>query len=186
MEANPIGPFHAVQDKFRRVDVFRRPGACIAPLPLGVLFAGQLVAPAEIVPIVHVKSHRHKFAPQARRRFQPAQPRLGRRATAAPFRRVKFQQRRLSLGALKRHRRAVGPDAGKHRKEANPFHRIEGERHYGAILFRKTFSQKKWNKTAFGCSYPCVQLGPESFNAPVAVDGHLRYGADTQIERSVL
>jgi hypothetical protein len=112
-ESKPISPFFAVQNKTGSINAVATPSLSVVPLPVGELPARPFVAPTKVVPVVNVKGHRHKVAPQSRLLFQMAQPRLGRRATAAAFRREKLQQRGVTLGTLKHNGICTGTDAGK-------------------------------------------------------------------------
>ena len=64
-----------------------------------------------------MKGYRHKVTPQLGFLFQLTQPRLGRRATAATFRRKKLQQCGLTLVTLKHNGVGVGRDTGKNAQD---------------------------------------------------------------------
>src|SRR5258708_7450375 len=73
-ESKPISPFFAVQNKTGSVNAISTPSLSVVPLPVGEFMARPLVAPTKIVPVVDVKCHRHKVAPQPGFLFQLAQP----------------------------------------------------------------------------------------------------------------
>src|SRR5277367_31513 len=116
-EFEPVVPLLAVKNKFRSINILAGPGSGVITLTVGIFFAGPFVAPAEIVPVIHMKSNGHELAPKTVFSLQPAQPRLGGRATAATFGSVKFHQRHLALGTLKLNGRGVSRNTAKHSKK---------------------------------------------------------------------
>jgi hypothetical protein len=95
-----------------------------------------------MVPIINVKCDGDDLLPQAGIIRQFTQPRFRRRTTAATFRSIKFQQRRLAIGTLKDNGIRVG-DAAKHEgKRTNEFHDFASMRHAGAGLFPGRFPEK--------------------------------------------
>ena len=77
--AKPSAPFAAVHGKSRRIERVTAPLDSVSALACGKLCRRKSVAPAEVVPIIHVKRDWNKTRPQARIRLQLAEPRLGRR-----------------------------------------------------------------------------------------------------------
>src|SRR5271156_6156277 len=75
-EFEPVVPLLAVKNKFRSINIFAAPGSGVIALAVGILFAGPFVAPTEIVPVINMKSNRHKFTPETGFLLQSAQPRF--------------------------------------------------------------------------------------------------------------
>src|SRR5579883_1226546 len=116
-EAKPTSPFFTVQNKAGSVDAIASPGLSVVPLAVGELLTRPVVTPSKVVPVINVKRYRHKITPQLGFLFQLTQPRLGRWATAATFRRKKLQQCGLTLVTLKHNGVGVGRDTGKHAQD---------------------------------------------------------------------
>src|SRR4051812_43486619 len=85
-------PFLAVEHEGWGVDTFRFPAPRIFRLPFGPELRRKRIAPAEAVPVIDMERDWHDVLPKARLILQLAHPLLGRRATAAAFRCVEFQE----------------------------------------------------------------------------------------------
>src|SRR5262249_4335648 len=66
----PPAPLLAVQNKTRRIDRVASPCAGVGVLAFGKGFRRPWVAPAEIIPVVHVKGARNKIFPEGGRCFE--------------------------------------------------------------------------------------------------------------------
>lgn len=111
----PPSPFLSVQNELRSVYRPTMPSCTVIPLPLGKFRFSPRIPPAEVIPVIHMKRHGHKLAPEPGRIGQSAQPLFRRRTTAAPFRSVQLQQRGLWRGALELNRN-LGRDGRKKRR----------------------------------------------------------------------
>src|SRR5690242_82040 len=60
----PVLPFLAIEHELGCVDIFGGPEFCVSLLAVGVLLSGQLVAPAEAIPIMNVESDGHEVSPE--------------------------------------------------------------------------------------------------------------------------
>ncbi len=72
----------------------------VVVLPRRPLPGGEGIAPAEAIPIIDMERERHKVPPEARFVFEFAQPRFGRRTTAAAFRSKELDQVRPGSATL--------------------------------------------------------------------------------------
>src|SRR4051794_17104619 len=81
LRARPVPPLLPVQHKAGGIDRVAPPGGGVALLPVGIGPRSEPIRPAEPVPIVHVKDHRHYAFPQLWIVLQPAHPLIRRRAT---------------------------------------------------------------------------------------------------------
>src|ERR1041384_1878635 len=96
----PSAPFLPIDPETGGINGIRPPLFGVGVLTVGKGFRGPRVAPAEVVPIIHMESNWNEVFPKAGRFFQPTQPGFRRRTTAAALRRVELDQRGLLPGAL--------------------------------------------------------------------------------------
>jgi hypothetical protein len=90
---NPrIPPFATIQDKGWSVNALSIPVSGIKALSLCPIRGGKRILPAESIPVIDMKSDRHKLAPEPWIVDEPAQRRLSGRTTAAALGGEKFEQ----------------------------------------------------------------------------------------------
>ena len=101
VKKKPATPFPTITEKARRIYALAVTPERVLTLSFGIACSGKAVRPAQVIPIVHVKSDGHHLPPQAGILGELAQPAICRWATAATFRGVQFEQGGLLWAAAK-------------------------------------------------------------------------------------